>query len=372
MGLSWSFVTPGMASLQHLRIIATSSFRHRYDDELTRMSFNRVECVERCRVLNMPDMPFPTELVNGNLDLLANLLMLGLVPVTVAPQLSEELERRSLARGIVTLEQMTRKADPSHRLRMKKPSVIEIASKLKPLHHLLHTGAPHAFRIGHVGLIIESGVVVGGAAYDAVYDPQNLMSNVKRRSKLAAASTVGGLVAGGLSLLIPIPGLFIPVSMAGSVAARWIAGKFITEDGKELKDVVPVGRLREDEEGVLEVVQEMEEDDPKVIAVAGSDPRSLLITLLAVEDLFQQGAGPLRGAAGLAFEHKSDAGPRRQARAALHERGAQRMGDAGVEQDEPRNICARHHGSPAANWRFAGICGGGGSRGAPLTAGAAR
>jgi hypothetical protein len=24
--------------------------------------------------------------------------------------------------------------------------------------------------------------------------------------------------------LIPIPGLFIPISMAGSVAARWIAG----------------------------------------------------------------------------------------------------------------------------------------------------
>ena len=31
------------------------------------------------------------------------------------------------------------------------------------------------------------------------------------------------------------------VSVVGSYAGRWIAGKFITDDGTELPDVVPVG-----------------------------------------------------------------------------------------------------------------------------------
>ncbi len=90
-------------------------------------------------------------------------------------------------------------------------------------------------RIGHIGVLIESGIVVGGAAYDAVYDPQNLLRNAKRRSKLAAASTAGAVIGGVVGVLIPIPGLFIAMSMAGSVAGRWIAGKFVTEDGKEIE-----------------------------------------------------------------------------------------------------------------------------------------
>ncbi len=105
---------------------------------------------------------------------------------------------------------------------------------LKPLHHLLHHSS-HAVRIGHIGVLIESGIVVGGAAYDAVYDPQNLLRNAKRRSKLAAASTAGAVIGGVVGVLIPIPGLFIAMSMAGSVAGRWIAGKFVTEDGKEIE-----------------------------------------------------------------------------------------------------------------------------------------
>ena len=37
-----------------------------------------------------------------------------------------------------------------------------------------------------------------------------------------------------MGVLIPIPGLFFAVSAAGSVGAKWVAGKFINSDGEEL------------------------------------------------------------------------------------------------------------------------------------------
>jgi hypothetical protein len=65
-------------------------------------------------------------------------------------------------------------------------------------------------------------------------------------------------------VLIPIPGLFFAVGAAGSVGARWIAGKFITEDGEEHADIIPMGGVRSenDQDNLEEVTQNFDEDNP--------------------------------------------------------------------------------------------------------------
>lgn len=166
-GIQWSFISPEAEALQQLRIIGSAMFRHRYTEEETLAAFNRVDCVERCRVLNSIDMPFPEAVVDKNLDLLANMLMLGLVPVTVPEDLAQCLDSRDLTRGIVTQEQMDAKIDRGRRLKMTKKSVFDSALRLKPLHRIFTSGAHHTLRhglrIGHLGILIETGVVVGGA-----------------------------------------------------------------------------------------------------------------------------------------------------------------------------------------------------------------
>lgn len=263
-GIKWEFISPEVEAMRHLRIISTASFRHIYSDPRVQKVFNRDECLERCRLLT-GHTPFPLVLVETNVDLLANGLMVGWLPETCPDDFALVMEDRGLTKGFITKEQFQLKATYDRRLKMSKKrlkGVLETAAALKPLHHLSHLSS--AVRIGHLGIIIESGIIVGGAAFDAVYDPNNLVKNAKRRSKLGIASTIGAAVGGGLGILIPIPGLFVLMSMGGSVAGRWIAGKFVTEDGTEHEDVIPVGRLRDDEDNdLLEVMQELDEEDPQ-------------------------------------------------------------------------------------------------------------
>lgn len=263
-GIKWEFISPEVEAMRHLRIISTASFRHIYSDPRVQKVFNRDECLERCCLLT-GHTPFPLVLVETNLDLLANGLMVGWLPETCPDDFALVMEDRGLTKGFITKDQFQLKVTHDRRLKMTKKrlkGVLETAAKLKPLHHLSHLSS--AVRIGHLGIIIESGIIVGGAAFDAVYDPNNLVKNAKRRSKLGIASTIGAAVGGGLGILIPIPGLFVLMSMGGSVAGRWIAGKFVTEDGTEHEDVIPVGRLRDDEDNdLLEVMQELDEEDPQ-------------------------------------------------------------------------------------------------------------
>ncbi len=105
-GIEWGFVTRDQEALKELRIISTASFRHVYTNPETVSNFNRLECFERCRILTSIDMPFPHEMLSKNVDLLANMLMLGLVPVDAPEDLVQCLESRSLTRGVITKEQM--------------------------------------------------------------------------------------------------------------------------------------------------------------------------------------------------------------------------------------------------------------------------
>jgi hypothetical protein len=57
--------------------------------------FLSVEAVERCWILTSIDMPFPHELVESNLDYLANFILLGiLIPETLSSDLADCVETR--------------------------------------------------------------------------------------------------------------------------------------------------------------------------------------------------------------------------------------------------------------------------------------
>ncbi len=262
-GFVWSFINDdnfrsagNESPLTSLKIVSATSFRHRYVNLHPRWTYDRRECVERCWILTSIDMPFPHELIESNLDYLANFLMLGiLIPETLGDDLADCVERQGLCRHAVLLEAYEQQAKLKP-LKLTKPKTETIINAVAKLHHLAH--------VGHIGIIVESSLVVGGAAYDAVYDPQNLARNAKRRGKLATAATAGGIIGGVVGVLIPIPGLFIAFSVAGSMAGRWIAGKFITDEGQELPDVIPVGGVRSenDDDKLVEVVQDFDEDAP--------------------------------------------------------------------------------------------------------------
>ncbi len=257
---AWSFINEDdfekdASPLQSLKIVAATSFRHRFVDlDTKKWVYDRKEVVERSWILTSIDMPFPHELIELNLDYLANFLLLGiLIPETLHNDLADCVETRGLCRRAMLLERYEAegKLKPLKLTKAKVETIISTASKL---HHLAH--------VGHIGIIVESSLIVGGAAYDAVYDPQNLARNAKKRGKLATAATAGGIIGGVVGVLIPIPGLFLALSVAGSYAGRWIAGKFITDDGTELPDVVPVGGLRSENDEVTEVIQDFDEDAP--------------------------------------------------------------------------------------------------------------
>jgi hypothetical protein len=225
---TWRFLSQADDhALDTLNVLSTASFRHRYVDPL-KAAYDREAAVERSRLILDP---FPVELVE-NIDLLVNCILLGMVPITVPVALRDQFQVAGLMKGEVSQKQMEK-----HRQKLQMTlSVCRSTAKQAAKH------AHKLVRVGHVGILIESGIVLAGAAYDSVYDRKNLVSNVKRRGKLGAASGVGGAIGTALGLAVPIPGFFFVTAVAGSVTARWIASQYVG-DGND------AGDSEEEEEG---------------------------------------------------------------------------------------------------------------------------
>ena len=236
--------------------MSATSFRHRFKALQGQWIFDPVQIVERCSILASIDMPFPQLLFSQNLDYFANLILLGLVvPDVVSDEFADVIEQRGLCQLAMLVEAYEKNGV------LKPIEMRKLRRSAAPLDFARH----HLAGIGHVEEIVEASFLVGGRSTDAMYDPQNLARNTKKAGKLQKAAMAGAVIGGAVGVLIPIPGLFFAVSAAGSVGARWVAGKFINSDGEELASVVPVASVRAeiDAEDIFEAVQDFDEDSPE-------------------------------------------------------------------------------------------------------------
>lgn len=174
------------------------------------------------------------------------------------------------------VEQQKKKLNP---LKLRKNTKLQNVS-----HHVAEVGLMKEFLSRNQGVIAEE-----SSEMDVIYDPNDLAKAAKKWGKLTKAAAIGNIVycfvasslflffsffftgaaiGGGVGVCIPIPGLFFLISFAGSLAGRWIAGKFITDDGVELEDVVPILGVRgdNDDESLFEIVQDFDEDAPPLEA----------------------------------------------------------------------------------------------------------
>ena len=240
----------------NLTTVGTGIFRHRYS-EAKYQAYDRDDCIERCKyILN----PFPDELMaQGNADILANWCLSGLVPVDVLLRFRKRLPSLELVNGTLTAEQMSQDG------RLKLSIARSLAKHTVTRAHALA-------RVGHIGILVETSFVLGGAAYDLAYDRQNLLSNLKYRGKLGAASAAGGAVGAAIGLAVPIPGFFFVTSVAGSVTGRWIASQF-----------VPEGANLSSSRNSSAVASEMADNEPSSCSSASLDVEMELLELDELE-----------------------------------------------------------------------------------------